>query len=540
VAILLPLFIWWLIIEILGLAALPLAYRLFRNLPDRGYAFARPLGILLTSYVLWIGASFGFLRHSWGGIVFSILVVAVFSWWFYSRENRGLASFLRGNRRVVIANEVLFALAFVLFAIYRAYNPEIMGTEKPMEFAFLNAILRSDTFPPHDPWLSGFGISYYYFGYLMMAMLTRLSGVASAVAFNLAIALLFALTVTGAYALVYNLIQGAEERRSSGAREQGSRGAGEQGGRGDSVTRYLVPILGPLFVAVMGNLEAIFEVLYSKGLGSAGFWHWLDIKELVSRGQVTGRWFDLGGGWWWWRASRVIHDKDLLGNSMEVIDEFPFFSFMLGDMHPHVLALPFVLLALALALNVLRQGSRGAEEQRSRGAGEQGSRGAEEQGSRGAGEQRSRGAGEQGSRGAEEQGSRFPISNIQYPTSNIQYPISNHLRPLPGSAGFSQYLGLPHLPVGGGDGLRDAALRRLWESQLGFGERGRLHSHWTGSPGRHPLPALLHRLPVAGRRCPAQSLQPHQAAPVPDLLRAVRVRRRWLCSAGDEAVESRG
>jgi len=341
--------IWWLIVEILGLAALPLTYRLFKNLPDRGYAFARPLGILLTSYVLWIGASFGFLRHSWGGIVFSILVVAAGSWWFYSRGDReaGIASFLRGNRRLVIANEALFALAFVLFALFRAYNPEIMGTEKPMEFAFLNAILRSDTFPPHDPWLSGFGISYYYFGYLMMAMLTKLSGVAASVAFNLAIALLFALTVTGAYALVYNLIQGAEERRG--------RGAGEQGKLVTSLPRYFVPLLGPLFVAILGNLEGVLEVLHSKGLGSAGFWNWLDIKELVSNGQVTGRWFDLGSGWWWWRASRVIHDKDLLGNSVEVIDEFPFFSFMLGDMHPHVLALPFVLLALALALNVLRQ-----------------------------------------------------------------------------------------------------------------------------------------------------------------------------------------
>jgi len=341
--------IWWLIVEILGLAALPLTYRLFKNLPDRGYAFARPLGILLTGYVLWIGASFGFLRHSWGGIVFSILVVAAGSWWFYSRGDReaGIASFLRGNRRLVIANEALFALAFVLFALFRAYNPEIMGTEKPMEFAFLNAILRSDTFPPHDPWLSGFGISYYYFGYLMMAMLTKLSGVAAPVAFNLGITLLFALTVTGAYSLVYNLIQGAEERRS--------RGAGEQGKLVTSLPRYFVPLLGPLFVAILGNLEGVLEVLHSKGLGSAGFWNWLDIKELVSNGQVTGRWFDLGSGWWWWRASRLIHDKDLLGNSMEVIDEFPFFSFMLGDMHPHVLALPFVLLALALALNVLRQ-----------------------------------------------------------------------------------------------------------------------------------------------------------------------------------------
>jgi YYY domain-containing protein len=376
--------LWWLIVEILGLAALPLTYRLFKNLSDKGYAFAKPLGILLTSYVLWIGASFGFLRNSWGGIVFSILVVAVGCWWFYSREKReaGLASFLRSNRRMVIANEVLFALAFVLFALYRAYNPEIMGTEKPMEFAFLNAILRSETFPPHDPWLSGFGISYYYFGYLMMAMLTKLSGVASAVAFNLGIAFLFALTVTGAYALMYNLVEGA--------RKQGKLVA--------SLPRCLIPLLGPLFVAILGNLEAIFEVLYSKGLGSAGFWNWLDIKELVSNGQVTGKWFDLGGGWWWWRASRVIHDKDLLGNSVEVIDEFSFFSFMLGDMHPHVLALPFVLLALALAFNVLRQKVPNSKLQTPNPK-------------------------------PETQNSKLQslISNLQFPTSNLQHPFLHAL-----------------------------------------------------------------------------------------------------------------
>ena len=241
-AILLPLFVWWLIVEILALAALPLTYRLFKNLPDKGYAFAKPLGILLISYVLWIGASFGFLRNSWGGIVFSILVVALGSWCFYSREDQGarIASFLRGNRRMVIANEALFALAFILFALFRAYNPEIMGTEKPMEFAFLNAILRSDTFPPHDPWLSGFGISYYYFGYLMMAMLTRLSGVASVVAFNLGITLLFALTVTGAYALVYNLIEG---RVNGGTKERVN---GSTSGRGKLVALLPQCLVAPL------------------------------------------------------------------------------------------------------------------------------------------------------------------------------------------------------------------------------------------------------------------------------------------------------
>ena len=44
---------------------------------------------------------------------------------------------------------------------------------------------------------------------------------------------------------------------------------------------------------------------------------------------------------------------------IQPIDEFPGFSFLLGDMHPHVLALPFVLLALAVAFNVLLEGPAG-------------------------------------------------------------------------------------------------------------------------------------------------------------------------------------
>ena len=80
----LAVFLWWLIIEILGLIALPLTVRLFRHLPDRGYALAKPLGLLLVSYVLWIGATFGLLHNNVGGIVFSILIVGAFSWWFYA------------------------------------------------------------------------------------------------------------------------------------------------------------------------------------------------------------------------------------------------------------------------------------------------------------------------------------------------------------------------------------------------------------------------------------------------------------------------
>jgi len=334
----LAVFRWWLIIEILGLIALPLTMRLFRHLPDWGYTLAKPLGLLLVSYVLWIGATFGLLHNSVGGIVFSILAVAAFSGWFYARGNKdgNLLALLKEMKWVIAAGEALFALAFGVWAFYRAYNPEIAGTEKPMDFGFLNAILRSETFPPHDPWLSGFAISYYYFGYLMMAVLTKLSGVPSNIAFNLAIALLFAWTMTGAFSLVYNLVKGSE-------------------GDPSVPSSLLSPIfhgaLGAILVAVIGNLEGFLEVLYAKGIGPAGFWRWLDLKDLG--GAPTSNTWLPTRYLWWWRASRIIHDRDLLGSDMEVIDEFPFFSFLLGDMHPHVLALPFVLIALALAFNML-------------------------------------------------------------------------------------------------------------------------------------------------------------------------------------------
>jgi YYY domain-containing protein len=330
--------VWWLILEIVGLAALPLALRLFAPLADRGYAFARPLGLLLVTYILWLGATLGFLRNSVGGIISALIIVAAFSGWLYLRRRRNHLALRPPGQPfpwpAIVASEILFTVALAGWALFKAYNPNIetSGGEKWMEFAFLNGILRSDTFPPHDPWLSGYAISYYYFGYVIMALLTRLSGLPPSVAFNLAVPTLFALTLTGAFSLVYNLIRGC------GQEERGT-------------LSILYALLGPLFVGILGNLEGLLEVLHARGLGSLAFWRWLDIKDL----NVP----PAPGGWlptrfiWWWRASRVLHDRDLLGNSMEVIDEFPFFSFMLADMHPHVLALPFVLLALALALRLL-------------------------------------------------------------------------------------------------------------------------------------------------------------------------------------------
>ena len=333
---------WWLALQVLGLAALPVTLKLLRNLPDRGIGLARQIGLLLAGYLFWLLTSVGLLQNTQACIVFVVLLVGGLSAILWRREGKAMWAALLERRRLLFVSEVLFLVALAVFSLFRAHNPEIAATEKPMEFGFINAILRSHTFPPRDPWLSGYALSYYYFGYVLVAMLTRLTGLSSSVTFNLAGATLFALTVSGTFCLTYNLVQAYLQNRAKVDRAIV---------RTVSSSAVATGMLSASFVALMGNLEGVFELVRARGWGSEALYSWLDIKGLTPT-PPSPKWYPVDS-WWWWRASRVVHDRNALGHSMEVIDEFPFFSFLLGDNHPHVLALPFVLLALALALNLL-------------------------------------------------------------------------------------------------------------------------------------------------------------------------------------------
>jgi YYY domain-containing protein len=362
--------IWWFLIEIIGLAVLPIAFRFFRNLPDRGYAFIKPLGLLLIAYPFWLLTTFGFTTNTRGAIAVIAVGVAALSWWLAGttrNENRGNSSagidtrsigdWLYANKSLVIATELVFTVTFLGWALIRAYMPDISATEKPMELAFLNSVLQSEHFPPLDPWLSGYAISYYYFGYVIAAMLTMLSGIPSNITFNLMIALSFALASTGAFGLAFNLIRSSTEDHRHANHPSSTRNAKEPI---STVQQLFFALFAPLFLVLAGNLEGLFESLHTRGLGSFEFWNWLDVKGLV-QAPITNTFVPLDN-WWWWRASRVIHDV-VNGQTHEVIDEFPQFSFVLGDMHPHVLALPFVLLALAVALNLLKSDEPSKERQ---------------------------------------------------------------------------------------------------------------------------------------------------------------------------------
>jgi YYY domain-containing protein len=340
--------LWYITITLLGWITFPIAYRFLPALADRGYTLARVLGLLLWGFFFWLLASIGVLQNDVGGVTLALLLLVGVSLWAGSRDRfQEVWTWVKDHKKLILISEILFLACFILWAFVRSANPEISATEKPMELAFINAILRSPAFPPNDPWLSGYSISYYYFGYVIVTLLIRITGVDSGIAFNLAIALWFALTALGAYGLIFNLLKTWQKD-------------------GDpKINLYGLPVLGPIFILIVSNLEGILDFFHSWGLfwtrGADGtltssFWQWLNIGELTTAPTSFAFMPTRPGGVLWWRASRVVQDFTFSGSTNEIIDEFPFFSFLLGDLHPHVLSMPFVLLSITLALNLFKGG----------------------------------------------------------------------------------------------------------------------------------------------------------------------------------------
>jgi len=314
-----------------------MAFYLLPRLRDRGYAVSKVLGLLIIGYTSWILSHFHILPYSRLSLVFLLLFMAVASGWYAWARRTEFLAFIRRERRTILVIEALFLVFFVGWLLYRAYDPAINSTEKPMDFAFLNASLNTSFAPPEDPWLRGNSISYYYFGYWMMASVAKLTAVTSNISFNLALALIPALAASAIFGLVYNMVR-SDTNRLRPAIVAGVAGAG--------------------LLLLIGNLEGVLEFMRANGQGSLEFWQRLGIKGLD--GPHLSQIWRPDEFWWWWRATRVIDTLGPGGASLDyTIQEFPFFSFLLGDLHPHLMSIPFIFLFLAFSLNFLSAPSVG-------------------------------------------------------------------------------------------------------------------------------------------------------------------------------------
>ena len=324
---------WFLTVEAIGLAAFPLAYFLLPRLSDRGYTVSKPLGILLIGYASWILSVTHILPSVRISVVFLLLALGGLSGWYAWRRRHELTQFLVREKKLLFAGEAIFLLFFVGWVGFRAYDPAIDHTEQPMDYAFLNASIQSRVGPPEDPWFRGESISYYYFGYWTMGTITRLTAIPSNVSYNLSMALIPALAAMGIFGLVYNMAHA------------------------QAVCRRLAALGGLVAAGLLGlvaNLEGVLEFMRANGMGSQAFWDWVRIDGLDGPSLTPAESWVPGDFWWWFRATRVINTYDNGQGVDYTIQEFPFFSFMLGDLHPHVMAIPFGILFLALSWNYLR------------------------------------------------------------------------------------------------------------------------------------------------------------------------------------------
>lgn len=348
-----PTLIWLLAVELLGLLAFPLAWRLFGGLRDRGYGIAKIGGLLAVSYVAWVLPSSRVLSFGPGAVLAGVAVLTTVSLVLLARHRTGMWRHVRGNLGLIAVQEAVVLGAFALFWLIRMRNPDLwhlnFGGEKPMEFAYLNAVAKSTFFPPYDPWLAGGYLNYYYFGYVMVASLIHVTGIVPAVAFNLAIPTAYALTAVGLFSVAFNLTSA----RTSADGVEPRRG-------------YLAGLGAVVLVLIAGNLDGLVQIVEALWkLGGSQFRSSILALEGLVRAAL-GAWAVLAGGktfpqFDFWRSTRLVPNE-----SPAPIMEFPYFTFLYGDLHAHMLSMPVAVLALGLATAVVLQGRSGGTSDRVR------------------------------------------------------------------------------------------------------------------------------------------------------------------------------
>jgi YYY domain-containing protein len=272
---------WWLAILLLSLSTYPLTQRLLPALKDT-YGFSKLFSVLLLTYLSWL---LSYLTGYTRGTVI-VVFLAIFSLTALLFKQRKLP-------QLFIFHEILFTVSFLSLTTVRSFYPEINGAEKFMDFAILNAIFNTQSFPPLDPWLAGEHLDfYYYFGQLTVASIAKLTGTPPEIAYNLGLALFFSLATVTAASIGFNL-----------------------------TGRKTYALLTVFFAVISGNLKSVVLALKMAYYG---------FSPNIA---------------YYWDSSRVIP---------YTANEFPSFTFLHGDLHAHLAAIPLQLLTILTLLNLYR------------------------------------------------------------------------------------------------------------------------------------------------------------------------------------------
>ena len=327
-------FWWYLGMQGVALLGAPLCAATFWRLPDRGYGFSKAFSFIILTYLFWILNVAHAVPNSRVGVFAVAAALGVGSLAVLARNRRTALDYVREQLGYIIAIEVLVAVAFAAMALLRVNSGQIIFGEKGMDFMYLNAVFRADYFPPQDPWFAGHTVAYYYLGFVGVEVLAHLTGTPPQIAFTLAFASLGAMMVSAAAGLACNVLQLAR-------------------GAGGAMTwpAIRVPVAAKavgaaLVFALAGNLIGSLVWASSYGIGSEGFYDWLNIQYLEGK-EPRHSWYpSLIAGF-----SAAI--APFTNGTSVVALETPVTSMIIGDLHSHIVAVPYTLLGLAAVLVLL-------------------------------------------------------------------------------------------------------------------------------------------------------------------------------------------
>lgn len=300
---------WWGVLFLIGLSFLPLAVKVFSSFFDKGYLFSKVFGILILSYAIFIASSIRLLKFTGLNIFIVWVLLAGVIWFLFRKEKLEI----KNRFKIFAAEELIFLVALVIWSTVRGFQPAIHDLEKFMDFGFINSIMRADYFPPRDMWFTPLSINYYYFGHLYTAVITKISSIPSYVSFNLMLSTIFAFTFSLSFSIGTNLILKVKNI--------------------SKIVAVVTGFLTAFFVTLSGNLQTIYS-LFSGYNGESPVPFWKLALSLP----------DFPNSYWYPNATRFIY---------HTIHEFPSYSFVVADLHGHVLSIPIVITILAILFHTI-------------------------------------------------------------------------------------------------------------------------------------------------------------------------------------------
>ena len=304
---------WWLLALLMGLLAMPVTGRLFEGFADKGWMFSKVLAIGITGFLTWFLVAVEILPFTTLTCVGVCIFCALICFWLFHRQTKkGIEVFPTGRLSLVVKEELLFFAVFLLWTYLAGFHPQAYGTEKFMDYGFMEAMMRSTTLPARDLWYSEGTINYYYGGQYFAVFLTKLSGSSAALTYNLMRTFVAGLAFVLPFSLVYQML------------------SDRFFGKLPKKKRWILGAAGitaGTAVSLAGNMHYVV-------------YRW--VLPLLSKLQGV----ETTESYWFPDATRYIgFDPDVPDKT---IHEFPCYSFVLGDLHAHVVNIMFVLLVLGL------------------------------------------------------------------------------------------------------------------------------------------------------------------------------------------------